>query len=342
MPTVAPPAKVLVTGASGYIAAWACKTLLDKGYSVVGTVRSDSKGEKLKELFKSYNDKFSYVIVEEISKDGAFDKAVVGVDAVQHTASPLTFEADDPQELIGPAVKGTTGILESIKAYAPTVKRVVLTSSVGSIYHQKTPPVFDESDWNVDAPKAVEKFGRHAPGPVKYGASKVLAERAAWEFMDKNKDSIDFDLVAINPSFVWGPLVGPVKSEKELNGTINFFRVNTSIRDPAPTREQLTAPGNCVDVRDVALAHTLALSNPEAAGERFIVNSGSYTYQDILDLIHEHGDHPDVPKGFPGAGKDVPRPAFLSAKAEKTFGIKFRSLQEITVDTLTSLRENGL
>ncbi|KIO32650.1 hypothetical protein M407DRAFT_18410 [Tulasnella calospora MUT 4182] len=342
MPIVAPPAKVLVTGASGYIAAWACKTLLDKGYAVVGTVRSDSKGERLKEIFKDYGDKFTYAIVEDISEDGAFDKAVLGVDAVQHTASPLTFEADDPQELIGPAVKGTTGILESIKAHGPGVKRVVLTSSVGSIYHQKTPPVFDESDWNVDAPKAVEQFGRNAPGPVKYGASKVLAERAAWEFMDKNKGSISFDLVAINPSFVWGPLVSPVKSEKELNGTINFFRGYTSIRDPAPTREQLTAPGNCVDVRDVALAHTLALSNPEAAGERFIINSGSYTYQDILDLIHEHGDHPDVPKGFPGAGKDVPRPSYLNTKAEKTFGIKFRPLQEIAVDTLTSLRENGL
>ncbi|KAG8951131.1 methylglyoxal reductase (NADPH-dependent) gre2 [Tulasnella sp. 424] len=342
MSIVTPPAKVLVTGASGYIALWVCKTLLDKGYSVVGTVRSDSKGEKLKELFKNYDDKFSYVIVEDISKDGAFDKAVVGVDAVQHMASPVTFGADNPQDLIVPAVKGTTGILESIKAYAPTVKRVVLTSSIASIRHEKTPPVFDESDWNVDAPKAVEKLGRNAPGPVKYGASKVLAERAAWEFMDKNKVLINFDLVAINPSFVWGPPVGPVRSKKELNETLILFRNHTTIKDPALTREQLNSSANCVDVRDVALVHTLALTNPEAAGERFIANSSSYTYQDILDLIHEHGDHPDVPKGFPGAGKDVPRPAFLNAKAEKTFGIKFRPLQEIAIDTLTALRENGL
>ncbi|KAG8951127.1 methylglyoxal reductase (NADPH-dependent) gre2 [Tulasnella sp. 424] len=342
MPVVAPPAKVLVTGASGYIAAWVCKTLLDKGYSVVGTVRSDSKGEKLKELFKSYDDKFSYVIVEDISKDGAFDKAVVGVDAIQHTASPVTFGADDPQDLIVPAVKGTTGILESIKTYALVVKRVVLTSSVASISHEKTPPVYDELDWNVDAPKVVEKLGRNAPGRFKYGASKVVAERAAWEYMDKNKDLINFDLVAVNPSFVWGPLVGPVKSEREINETLGFFRTHTTIKDPALTREQLNAPGSCVDVRDVALVHTLALTSPEAAGERFIVNSSSYTYQDILDLIHEHGDHPDVPKGFPGAGKDVPRRKFLNAKAEKTFGIKFRPLQEVAIDTLTSLRENGL
>lgn len=342
MPVVAPPAKVLVTGASGYIAVWICKTLLDKGYSVVGTVRSDTKGEKLKELFKSYDDQFSYVIVEDISEDGAFDKAVVGVDAVQHIASPVTFAADDPQDLIVPAVKGTTGILESIKAYAPTVKRVVLTSSVASIGHEKTPPVYDESDWNIDAPKAVEKFGRNAPGRAKYGTSKVLAERAAWEFMDKNNDLINFDLVAINPSFVWGPLVGPVKSEKEINETLGFFRAHTTIKDPALTREQLNAPGSSVDVRDVALVHTLALANPEAAGERFIVNSSSYTYQDILDLIHEHGDHPDVPKGFPGTGKGIPRREYLNGKAEKTFGIKFRSLQEVAIDTLTSLRENGL
>jgi len=37
MPAVTPPAKVLVTGASGFIAVWVVKALLEKGYKVVGT-----------------------------------------------------------------------------------------------------------------------------------------------------------------------------------------------------------------------------------------------------------------------------------------------------------------
>jgi len=44
-----------------------------------------------------------------------FDEAVKGVQAVAHTASPFHFNITDPQELIGPAVKGTTGILKSIQ-----------------------------------------------------------------------------------------------------------------------------------------------------------------------------------------------------------------------------------
>ncbi|KAG8762779.1 methylglyoxal reductase (NADPH-dependent) gre2 [Ceratobasidium sp. 428] len=108
MPAIKAPATVLVTGASGFIAIWVCKAFLEAGYTVRGTVRSASKGDYLVDLLKS--DKFSYVIVEDIAKDGAFDEAVKGVDAVAHTASPFHFEADDPQELIEPAVKGTVGI----------------------------------------------------------------------------------------------------------------------------------------------------------------------------------------------------------------------------------------
>ena len=62
------PAKVLVTGASGFIAAHVVKTLLEEGYDVVGTVRSAAKGDYLKTLFDNFGDKFSYIIVEDIEK----------------------------------------------------------------------------------------------------------------------------------------------------------------------------------------------------------------------------------------------------------------------------------
>ena len=61
-------AKVLVTGANGYIAIWVVKTLLDQGYSVRGTVRSLEKGKHLMSLFKDYGDKFEPVVVEDITK----------------------------------------------------------------------------------------------------------------------------------------------------------------------------------------------------------------------------------------------------------------------------------
>lgn len=71
-PTLTMPAvstgKVLVTGANGYIAVWVVRRLLEQGYSVRGTVRSESKGTHLKEIFKEYGDKLEIVVVEDITK----------------------------------------------------------------------------------------------------------------------------------------------------------------------------------------------------------------------------------------------------------------------------------
>ncbi|KAG8921844.1 methylglyoxal reductase (NADPH-dependent) gre2 [Tulasnella sp. 408] len=65
MPAVLPPAKVLVTGASGFIGAWVAKALLERGFTVIGT---DPKGEYLKTLFKQYETRFSYVLVPDVGK----------------------------------------------------------------------------------------------------------------------------------------------------------------------------------------------------------------------------------------------------------------------------------
>src|ERR1700742_94546 len=87
MVAVSPVAKVLVTGANGYLAVWVVKKFLEAGYSVRGTVRSLAKSSFLKDTFSNYGDRFELVVVEDITKDGAFDDAVRGVDAIAHTAS---------------------------------------------------------------------------------------------------------------------------------------------------------------------------------------------------------------------------------------------------------------
>jgi nucleoside-diphosphate-sugar epimerase len=71
MPSVT-SGKVLVSGASGFIAAWVCKSLLEEGFSVRGTVRTTKKGEFLKKLFQEYGDRFEYVIVEDMEKVSGF------------------------------------------------------------------------------------------------------------------------------------------------------------------------------------------------------------------------------------------------------------------------------
>jgi nucleoside-diphosphate-sugar epimerase len=108
-------------------------------------------------------------------------------------------------DLIVPAVRGTTSILNSALKYGSTVKRLILTSSVAAICEEITVPrVFTESNWNNSSVEAVKTKGSEA-GPVAiYFASKTLAEKAAWEFVDAHKSEISWDLVAINPPYIFG------------------------------------------------------------------------------------------------------------------------------------------
>jgi hypothetical protein len=96
MVAVSSPAKVLVTGANGYLAVWTVKKYLEAGYSVRGTVRSLTRSAFLKEQFAEYGERLELVVVEDITKDGAFDEAVRGVDAIAHTASPFHYNAIEP------------------------------------------------------------------------------------------------------------------------------------------------------------------------------------------------------------------------------------------------------
>jgi len=123
----------------------------------VTTVRSQEKADKIREAHPGLGkDKLDFAIVEDIAVEGAFEKAVVSdppFEAVIHTASPFHFNVTDVQkELLDPAIIGTTGILKSIKKSAPSVKRVVITSSFASIldpYKGNNPGYeYSEKDWN--------------------------------------------------------------------------------------------------------------------------------------------------------------------------------------------------
>ena len=73
MPSVDKGSKVLVSGANGYIATWIVRTLLERGFTVRGTVRTEEKGKFMIEYFKSLgygDDKFEVVVVDDIVKVG--------------------------------------------------------------------------------------------------------------------------------------------------------------------------------------------------------------------------------------------------------------------------------
>ncbi|KAJ3877793.1 D-lactaldehyde dehydrogenase, partial [Lentinula edodes] len=330
---------------------WVVRTLLEKGYAVRGTVRSEEKGEPLKKIFADYKDKFEIVVVEDITKEGAFDEAVKGVDAIEHTASPFHFKADDPQELIGPAVNGTRSILKSALNNS-SIRRIVVTSSTAAIIATlPEPKVFSELDWNEQAIEEVKKQGKNASQAAKYRASKTLAEKAAWEFYEASNTNRSWDLVVLNPPYVFGPVIHDVSSPSAL-GTSAGDWYNSVVRPDmgGKTLEVITTiGGGWVDVRDIALAHVLALQKNEAGGERLLISKGEFVYQDFIDTANALSpspipSHTDLPKGKPGAGKDfVPKIVYDPSKASKILGpeLVYHTIEETTRDILADFEKRG-
>lgn len=326
---------ILVSGASGFVAAHVLNELLSHGYKVRGTVRSEDSANKVRKTHAKYADKLSFAIVKDVAAPGSFDEAVKGVDGVIHTASPFQTQVDDNErDLLNPAIHGTTEILTAIHKYNPAVKRVVITSSFASIIDMEKgnwpEHTYTEADWN---PVSYEK-AKTADGNTAYCASKTFAEKAAFDFVKNERPN--FDIATICPPMVYGPPIHAVSSLDHLNtSAADIYRlINGSEKEVPPT-----AFWAFVDVRDVARAHRLAYETPAAAGQRFFVASGNYSYQMVCDIIRKNFPalKNRTPEGKPGSGLGAEAYKIDNGKAKRELGLSFRSLEETITDTVRRL-----
>ncbi|KAI6014010.1 hypothetical protein BKA83DRAFT_4352899 [Pisolithus microcarpus] len=343
MPAIQPPSKVLVSGANGYIAMWVIRDLLEHGYSVRGTVRSAQKGEYISKYFAEYGSKLELVVVEDITKEGAFDEAVNGVDAIAHIASPVYTTGD----MVGPAVKGTIGILQSALRYGQSIKRIVYTSSGSAVIREvDQPTTFTEEDWNLKAVDAFKEQGENASNIVKYRSSKVLAEQGAWSFVKEHHHEISWDLTVVNPTF---PAIHEVANPTSLNFSARLFY--NHVADPAKSDEVAkqslsNTVYTWIDVRDLGEAHRRALETPEAGGERIIASAGPWSWQNFIDTVNSLDPPPrlskPLPKGNPGVDSQHScMHYFDNTKSQRILGMKYRSMAEMTRDTFADYEARG-
>ena len=162
----------------------------------------------------------------DVGQEEAFVEHVKDVDAIAHTASPFHMRAIEPEELIKPAVEGTLSVLKAAAAHGRGVKRVIVLSSTAAVVRDKPNGVLDESSWNEDAIAEVNEKGREATPGGKYRASKTLAERAAWEWYGARKAELSWDLIALNPPFVFGPTLHEIPTLDQLNTSSRLFYDN--------------------------------------------------------------------------------------------------------------------
>lgn len=254
--------KVLVTGASGFIAKHIVRELLDKGYAVRGTVRSEKRKAEIEALFPEAPLEFAFL---DLAKDDGWAEAMQGCDILMHTASPFPLqEPKDPQELIRPAVDGTLRALKAAKAAG--IKRVILTSSCAAIYKDASKPKSapsDETHWTT----------ADDPSVSAYEASKTLAEQAAWTFVGENAEMA---LTTINPGAVFGPSL-----DSHYGTSLELVERVMSGRDPFVPPLQLPM----VDVRDVAMMHVSAIELDAAKGERFAASADTITFLALSEIL---------------------------------------------------------
>jgi nucleoside-diphosphate-sugar epimerase len=264
--------RVLVTGGSGFIAGHCILQLLEQGYLVRATVRSLRREAAVRSVLADAGmvsgDALSFVAAD-LTDDAGWADAVAGVDFVLHVASPVQpGHVENADELIVPAREGTLRVLRA--ARDADVTRTVLTSAFHAVGwgHPHDGHVFTEDDWTVVG----------APGVDAYGASKTLAERAAWDFIEAEGGSLE--LATTLPVAVMGPVMG--------NDVSGSNRLILRILDgDIPGFPNLYFP--VVDVRDVAAAHILAMTTRGAAGQRFLLSNGpAIAMGEIGALIREN------------------------------------------------------
>ncbi|ANZ73826.1 BA75_00476T0 [Komagataella pastoris] len=291
--------KVLLTGASGYIAQHVTNELLSHGFQVIATVR---RQEQADQLHKQFSEEVSalqkdpslltYVLVPDMVAPDAFDailKSTPDITYVIHTASPASLNSDGALEdvYLKPAVEGTKNILSAIKKFAnDRVQNVVLTSSFVAIMHVDksedksfihTEKVWSNSSWDQT------EGGNNL---VAYFVSKKVAEKSAWDFVENEKPN--FKLTTVNPPCVFGPQKFDVSAKREpLNDSVEI--VGSVLHTKYPSNDRLfdDLVSLSVDVRDVALYHVLPLLNADLASKRLMTVEGKFSTQRILNIINE-------------------------------------------------------
>lgn len=256
---------VLVTGATGFVGGWCAKLLLEQGYAVRAILRSRAKEGALRAAVGAEAGGRLAVFEADLMADAGWAEAMAGVDYVLHVASPLGDGRQTLEELLGPAREGALRVLKA--ASAAGVKRVVMTSAAATARPPRASGLAsDESVWADPADPQFDGYRR----------SKILAERAAWEFMEAQGGATT--LTTVLPGAVFGPVLS--------REAVSSVRIIQGLLHGQPAR--LPRFGFwVVDVRDLADLHIRAMTAPQAAGQRFLGLSEFMWMEEVAGALRE-------------------------------------------------------
>lgn len=259
---------ILVTGGNGFVGSWCIVEALKAGYEVRTTLRDPAGEPALRQAIgKEIADTGRLTVFKaDLTADAGWAEAMEGCDGVLHVASPLgDGTAKDRMGLVAPARDGTLRVLRA--AVNAGVKRVVMTSAAATA----RPPLSQDvvSNETIWADAADPQFDA-------YRVSKILAEKAAWDFMAKHGNGMEF--TTILPGAVFGPALSA-----NMRGSVGIIGGLLAGQPRALPHLGFWV----VDVRDLAALHIKALGEPGAANERFIAAAEFLWMEEIAGILRD-------------------------------------------------------
>jgi dihydroflavonol-4-reductase len=325
--------KAFVTGGTGFVGGAVVRKLIEAGHTVRALARPGTDTRQLDGL-----------PVERIEGDladaGSLRRGMSGCEWVFHVAALYSYWGHEWEEFYQTNVEGTRRVLDV--ACQAGARRIVYTSSIATLGLPRDDVPADE-----ETPVTLADKTGH------YKRSKFMAEEVAREFARQG-----LPLVIVNPAAPVG--VGDHKPTQTGKMIVDFLNG----RMPAYVDTGLTI----VDVEDVAMGHLLAMEKGRL-GERYILGGENLSLKQVLDLLAEVSDLPQVkaripravaliwayidtglarlnPKHIPAATPDAVRVSskkeyYSSAKAMRELGYTFIPAREALRKAVAWYRVNG-
>ncbi|CAH0054011.1 unnamed protein product [Clonostachys solani] len=315
---------VLLTGGTGFVGHAVLVDLLKSGYRVRLAARSVGKMNhtltipSIKAAVAADKEVISFILVPDMSSPGAYDDAVQGVTYIIHVASPLPSfaegrvlsAAEEEQRnshFVAQSRQAAVNILQSAnKEGNDSIRRIVMTSSTVAIVPfevflnkaEALEPTYD-ADSRVPVPNPPYSNENQA-----YCAGKVAALNDAEEFMRLQQPN--FDLISINPSWIFGFDERAARSESLRDGVSNSLLADFLMG----AKKEYGFAGTSVLCSDVARAHVKAL-DPAVQGNQSFIVSTPMEWQDAISIAKERyprafdsglfradGEQPTIPVKF--------------------------------------------
>lgn len=241
-------AKVLVTGATGFIGSHLADRLRADGFDVRVVARKTSNLDHVERLGVE-------VVEGDVRDAGSLRRAVRGVETVFHSAA-LVGEWGSRGDFFDINVMGVRNLLDAMKDEG--VRRLIDVSTCAVAGY--------EGKDNTDETAPFVKTG------VCYSDTKADAEKVVWEYHRRG----DVEATAIRPVMVWGP-----RDPAYLSKLIKLMRSGVFVY--IGDGNNIVGLSH---VRNVVHLIMLAYEKKESVGEAFLVTDGcKTTYRDIVRAL---------------------------------------------------------